>query len=94
LKVVITKNMDDGILIPPGNLGMGTKDFGFFTTKPYIPSVYFSVGAMPKADFDKAKNGSPLVAGHHSPLFKITPEPSIKGVEATVLSLLDRMSKK
>jgi hippurate hydrolase len=49
---------------------------------------------MPKADFDKAKNGSPLVAGHHSPLFKITPEPSIKGVEATVLSLLDRMSKK
>lgn len=86
--------MGDERFIPQGNLGMGAEDFVFFTTKPYIPSVYFSVGAMPKADFDKAKNGSPLVAGHHSPLFKITPEPSITGVEATVLSLLDLMSKK
>ncbi|MGB0937676.1 MAG: amidohydrolase [Colwellia sp.] len=95
LKGVITKNMGDENLIPPGNLGMGAEDFGFFTTKPYIPSVYFSVGGTPKADFDKAKNGGPAVPSHHSPLFKISPEPSVTaGVEATVLSLLDLMPKK
>ena len=65
-----------------------------FTTKPYIPSVYFSVGGTPQADFDRAKAGGPAVASHHSPLFKINAEPSVKaGVEATVHILMDMMAK-
>ena len=71
------------------------EDFGFFTTKPYIPSVYFAVGGTPKKDFEIAKKGGKKVGSHHSPQFKISPEPSVKaGVEATVLSLLELMPKK
>ncbi len=74
--------------------GMGAEDFGFFTSEPYIPSVYFQVGGTPKADFDAAEKGGPAVAGHHSPLFKITPEPAVRtGVEATVIALLDLLKK-
>ena len=94
VKGVITRTMGEDALLPPANLGMGAEDFGFFTTDPYIPSVYFSVGGTPQADFDKAKAGGPAVASHHSPLFKISPEPSVKaGVEATVNILLDVMKK-
>lgn len=74
--------------------GMGAEDFPFFTSDPYIPSVYFSVGGTPKAAFEAAEKGGPAVSGHHSPLFKITPEPAVRtGVEATVIALLDLLKK-
>lgn len=80
------------VSVPP--TGMGAEDFPFFTTDPYIPSVYFSVGGTPKADFDRAKAGGAPVPSHHSPIFKITPEPAVRsGVEATVVALLDLMKK-
>ena len=94
VKRVLTEQMGEEKLIPPSTLGMGAEDFGFFTTKPYIPSVYLKVGGTPAEDFENAKNGGPAVASHHSPLFKISPEPSIKsGVEATVHILMDIMKK-
>lgn len=75
-------------------LGMGAEDFPFFTTDPYIPSVYFAVGGTPKADFEREKAGGEPVPSHHSPLFKITPEPAVtKGVEATVIALMELMKK-
>ncbi|MBI3712100.1 MAG: amidohydrolase [Burkholderiales bacterium] len=74
--------------------GMGAEDFPFFTSEPYIPSVYFSIGGTPKEDFDKEKSGGTKVPGHHSPLFKITPEPAIRaGVEASVVALMDLLKK-
>ena len=92
VKVVLANKMGSDALIPPSNLGMGAEDFGFFTTKPYIPSVYFSVGGTPAADFERAKAGGKAVASHHSPLFKIKAEPAVKaGVEATVHILMDLM---
>lgn len=95
LKGVITKEMGDDALIPPAESGMGAEDFGFFTPEPYIPSVYFSVGGTPKEDFDRAKAGGAPVASHHSPQFKISPEPSIKSrVEASVHALLELMPNK
>lgn len=93
-KSVLTQNMGADRLAEPSNTGMGAEDFGFFTTKPYIPSVYFSVGGTPKADFERAAAGGKPVPSHHSPEFKISPEPAIKaGVEATVYGLLDLMPK-
>ena len=75
--------------------GMGAEDYPFFTTEPYIPSVYFVVGGTPASDFTAAENGGPAIASHHSPLFKVQPEPSIiSGVEATVLALLELMPAK
>ncbi|MBL4819056.1 MAG: amidohydrolase [Deltaproteobacteria bacterium] len=94
LKNVLVNKMGEAALIEPSNTGMGAEDFGFFTTTPYIPSVYFSVGGTPADDFKRAANGGAPVPSHHSPLFKISPEPSVKaGVEATVLALLDLMAK-
>lgn len=93
VKSVIATKMGSDALIPPSISGMGAEDFGFFTNKPYIPSVYFSVGGTPKADFERAQAGGKAVASHHSPLFKIKAEPSVKaGVEATVHILMDLMA--
>ncbi|MBT8435063.1 MAG: peptidase dimerization domain-containing protein, partial [Gammaproteobacteria bacterium] len=95
LKAVIQRDMGEDALVPPNETGMGAEDFGFFTADPYIPSVYFSVGGTPPADFERAKAGGPPVPSHHSPQFRITPEPSVKsGVEATVHALLDLMPAK
>jgi len=95
LKIVLADKMGEDKLLAPAGLGMGAEDFGFFTTDPYIPSVYFGVGGTPQADFDTAKSGGPAVPSHHSPQFKISPEPAIKsGVEATVHALLSIMAIK
>jgi hippurate hydrolase len=94
LKAVLTEKMGESVLIEPNATGMGAEDFGFFTTKPYIPSVYFGVGGTPAADFKREAAGGTAVPSHHSPLFKISPEPAIKtGVEASVHALLDIMNK-
>lgn len=94
VKSVLTKTMGADTLLMPSTLGMGAEDFGFFTTEPYIPSVYFNVGGTPKSDFDRAKAGGAAVPSHHSPQFKVSPEPSVKaGVEATINILLDVMKK-
>ncbi len=94
VKAVLTEGMGEDALIDSETKGMGAEDFGFFTTDPYIPSVYFAVGGTPKEDFERAAAGGAPVPSHHSPLFKITPEPAVRaGVEATVLALMDLMPK-
>ena len=71
-------------------LAMGAEDFPFFTVDPYIPSVYFAVGGTDPADFEREAAGGPPVASHHSPLFRIVPEPSVElGVKASVTGLMD-----
>lgn len=94
LRNLVTEKMGSDTLIEVKQKAMGAEDFGFFTTEPYIPSVYFKVGGTPKEDFDRAAAGGDPVPSHHSPLFKISPEPSIvAGVEATVVSLMELMGK-
>lgn len=74
--------------------GMGAEDFPFFTTEPKIASVYWSVGGTPMADFEAAARGELSIPSHHSPLFKITPEPSVKAsVESTIHALMALMGK-
>ncbi|MCP4413342.1 MAG: amidohydrolase [Gammaproteobacteria bacterium] len=95
LKQVWQDNMGNNAVTSLKPEGMGAEDFPFFTMDPPIPSVYFSVGGTPKEDLEKAANGGPAIASHHSPLFKISPELSIKrGIEATVYALLDLLDKK
>ena len=95
LRSVWVSNMGEDILGDRPAKGMGAEDYPFFTTEPYIPSVYFVVGGTPANDFTAAENGGPAIASHHSPLFKVQPEPSItSGVEATVLALLELMPAK
>lgn len=95
LKTVWQNKMGHDLVVSNPPKGMGAEDFPFFTTDPVIPSVYFKVGGTPEADFVRAANGGPAVPSHHSPLFKISPEPAIKsGVEATVHALLELFNNK
>jgi len=72
--------------------GMGAEDYPFFTTDPSIPSIYWEVGGTPQEAFDAAANGGPAVAGHHSPQFKIAPEPAVRmGVDSTVRAMMALM---
>jgi amidohydrolase len=65
---------------------MGAEDFAYFVQPEMgVKGVYFSVGGTPADEVDDAPS-------HHSPFFKIEPEPSIKsGVEATVISAIALM---
>jgi hippurate hydrolase len=72
--------------------GMGAEDFPFFTVDPDIRSVYWQVGGTPQEDFDRQAAGGESVPSHHSPLFKVLPEPSVTaGVESTVTALIALM---
>jgi len=72
--------------------GMGAEDFPFFTVDPDVTSVYWSIGGTPQEDFDREAAGGEPVPSHHSPLFKISPEPAVTaGVESTVVALMELM---
>ena len=92
LKKVWKKTFGEQNVIGQVDPGMGAEDFPYFTTDPYIPSVYWMVGGTPKADFEAANNGGPVIPSHHSPFFKIYPKPSIQfGVKSTVMALMELM---
>ena len=61
--------------------GMGAEDFAYFVTpESGVKGVYFNVGGTPREQLATAP-------GHHSPLFRIQPEPSVTaGVEAMVVA--------
>lgn len=93
LKGAWAEEMGEDAVIYNPTRGMGAEDFPFFTTDPDIPSVYWQVGGTPQEAFDIAAAGGPPVPSHHSPLFKIVPEPSVTaGVESTVVALLTLMA--
>jgi hippurate hydrolase len=79
------------VVIPFRQTNMGAEDFAFFVDQKYgIPGYYFAVGGSNPEWIAAAKNGGKPVAGHHSPLFKIDPEPSVRlGIEATTAAVLD-----
>ncbi len=94
LKNIWIKHMGEKKVTSKQSKGMGAEDFPYFTTEPAIRSVYFSIGGTPKADFKAAKKGGKPIPSHHSPIFKITPEPAVRaGIEATVLALMELMPK-
>ncbi len=61
--------------------GMGAEDFSYFVTPERgVKGVYFNVGGTPAKDVDNAPS-------HHSPFFRIEPEPSITlATESMVLA--------
>jgi len=93
-KTLKAKFGEDRIL-PYKQTNMGAEDFSYFTeTDEKVPGFFFIVGGTLKATFEAEANGGPAVAGHHSPLFKIAPEASIKtGVEAMTIAALELLQK-
>jgi hippurate hydrolase len=92
LKIAWTENMGDDAVVDNPTKGMGAEDFPFFTVDPSIQSVYWAIGGTPAEDFERAEAGGPPVPSHHSPLFRIAPEPAVRaGVESTVVALVTLM---
>ncbi len=83
LRPVLEKQLGKTRVLPFVQKDMIAEDFPWLVrVTPAIPSVYFSVGGTKKKDLLAAEEGGLVVADHHSALFKIEPEPSIKtGVE-------------
>ncbi len=88
LKLAWTEAMGEDAVVDIPTKGMGAEDFPFFTQDPHVRSVYWAIGGTPKEDFEREREGGAQVPSHHSPLFKISPEPSVRaGVESTVVAL-------
>ena len=79
------------VVVPFRQTNMGAEDFAFFVDPQFkISGYYFAVGGTAPEWIEAAKNGGKPVAGHHSPLFKIDPEPSVRlGIEAMTAAVLD-----
>lgn len=88
VRAAITAGLGEGVLLDQPRTGMGAEDFAYFVTpESGVKGVYFSVGGTPEAELENAP-------GHHSPLFRITPRPSvITGVEASVAAAEALMPK-
>jgi len=92
LKAAWIGELGEDAVISEQEAGMGGEDFPYFMVEPSIPGVYWDIGGTAQEDFERAAAGGAPVAGHHSPLFKIVPEPSVRGgVESTVVALLELM---
>ena len=75
-------------MVDVARTGMGAEDFAWFVTpESGVKGVYFSVGGTPADQVADAP-------GHHSPLFRIDPRPSVTtGVEAMVVAAQALMPK-
>lgn len=91
LNAAIGKALGEDTVFPYQQSSMGAEDFAdFVEAKHGVKGYYFAVGGTPQAAFDAAKAGGPPVPSHHSPLFKIDPEPSVRlGTEAMTVAVLD-----
>lgn len=95
IRAAISKHMGEDALAPFVQTDMGAEDFPMLVlVDPPIPSVYFEVGGTSQEKLSAAAKGGPPVGDHHSPQFKIEPEPSIKaGVEAMTIAALELLGK-
>jgi hippurate hydrolase len=86
-----TQALPTGTVVPFSQESMGAEDFTYFVQPEHnVRGFYFQVGGTPQAAFDAARSGGPPVPSHHSPLFKIDPEPSVRlGTEAMTVAVLD-----
>lgn len=86
--------MGDSTVVDIPTKGMGAEDFPYFSVDPPITSVYWAIGGTPAEDFEREAAGGEPVPSHHSPLFKVVPEPSVRaGVESTVVALMELMGR-
>lgn len=86
----VAAGMGEDALLPWYQSDMGAEDFpDLVNVDPPIPSVYFEVGGTPPELIESGTWGP-----HHSPLFRIDSETSIKaGVEAMTLAALELLAK-
>lgn len=89
VRAAITAAMGEGRLIDEPRSGMGAEDFAYFVAPgTNVRGVYLGVGGT-------APDQVATAPGHHSPLFRILPEPSVTaGVEAMVVGAEALMARR
>ncbi|WP_375208341.1 amidohydrolase [Hyphomonas jannaschiana] len=89
LRDAFATRISDSVLVDPPRDGMGAEDFAYFVTPDTgVKGVYFNVGGTPADKLEHA-------ASHHSPFFRIWPEPSVElGTEAMVIGAMTLMPAK
>lgn len=94
VRAAFANQFGEGVFFSQARQGMGAEDFAYFIEKDLkVPGVYFAVGGTSQSAIDAAKAGGPPIPSHHSPLFKIEPEPSVTvGVEAMTVAALDLLN--
>ena len=88
IRAAFVQNFGQPTVVTQPPDGMGAEDFAYFVAPEHnVKGVYFVVGGTPQAQLATAPT-------HHSPLFKIEPEPSIRvGTEAMVVGAMTLMPK-
>jgi amidohydrolase len=94
VRAAFVRELGEAMLYETVYEGMGAEDFAYFVqTEHEVPGCYFSVGGTSQADLDAEATGGPPVPSHHSPVFRIEPQPSVTtgvhAMTAAVLELLD-----
>jgi len=91
LNAVMVRTLGADRVQPFQQKGMGAEDFAYLVaSETGVKGYYFAVGGTPQAALDAAANGGPRVGSHHSPEFKIAPEPAIvTGATAMTAAVLD-----
>ena len=81
VRSAIAAGMGEDVLIERPREGMGAEDFSYFIAPDTgVRGVYFAVGGTDQGELETASS-------HHSPFFRIEPEPSVTaGVRAMVLA--------
>ncbi len=88
LRETFQAKLGDDILWDVPRQGMGAEDFAYFITPELgVKGVYFGIGGTNPSEVANAPS-------HHSPFFKVEPEPSIKlGTEAMVIGAMELLHK-
>ena len=88
IKSVFVEHFGDETVVDPRREGMGAEDFAYLVEPSLgVNGVYFAVGGTPEDEVETAP-------AHHSPLFKIEPEPSITvGAEAMTVAALELLDE-
>jgi len=91
LNTALTAGLGAGVVVPFVQKNMGAEDFAWLVQPDTgVKGYYFAVGGTKPEWVAAAAKGGPPVAGHHSPLFKIDPEPSVRiGTEAMTLAVME-----
>jgi amidohydrolase len=91
LNATLAETLGADAVVPFRQIGMGAEDFAYFVQPELgVRGYYFAVGGTSQAALDAAAAGGPPVPSHHSPLFRIDPEPSVRtGTEAMTAAVLD-----
>ncbi len=95
IHAAFVRELGEDLLFEDKREGMGAEDFAYFVrTEHAVPGAYFAVGGTAQADLDAEKAGGPAVPSHHSPLFKVEPEPAVtSGVRAMTVAVLELLGK-